>query len=102
GISFLLLLVTNFIMVNVFSIVKLVVLGPFFSLILVGFVFYAITKYRFLDIRLIIVRSVTYVLLLAIVTLIYILGTFVAFRYIFPSLEVSGEIYWLILSLSLA
>jgi signal transduction histidine kinase len=94
--------ITNFIIVNVFKRTELAVLGPFFSLILVGCVFYAITRYRFLDIKILILRSVTYILLLGSVALFYVFGIVVGLRYIFPNLILSDDIYWFLLFLSFA
>jgi signal transduction histidine kinase len=94
--------ITNFIIVNVFKRTELAVLGPLFSLILVGCVFYAITRYRFLDIKIFILRSVTYLFLLGSVALFYIFGIVLALRFLFPGLMLSSEIYWFLLFLSFA
>jgi len=100
--SFALAEVTNFIIVNVFKHTELAVLGPLLSLVMVGSVFYAITRYRFLDIKLIILRSVTYIAVLVIVGLIYIGGIFIGLNYIFPNIQISKDLYWSILILSFA
>ncbi|OGE64626.1 hypothetical protein A3J13_01565 [Candidatus Daviesbacteria bacterium RIFCSPLOWO2_02_FULL_36_8] len=76
-ISFSLLILTNFVLVNVFQNTSLVVFGPFFTLILVGSISYAIVRHRFLDIRLIVARTVAYVSLLTILAVVYSLGFFV-------------------------
>ncbi len=68
---------TNFIMVNVFQNTSLVVIGPLFTIILVGFISYSIIKHGFLDIRLILARAVAYVLLVGIIGGIYTLALFV-------------------------
>ncbi len=93
---------TNFLLPNLLKMTEFVVMGPFFSLFLVGFVFYAITKYRFLDMKLLILRSVTYILLLGIVSLFYIVGLFLGLKYVFPEVVVSEQIYWMLLFLSIA
>jgi signal transduction histidine kinase len=62
--SFSLLIFTNFIMVNVFKNTSLVVIGPFFTLLLVGSISYAIVKHRFLDIRAVVAKAVVYALFL--------------------------------------
>jgi len=49
-------------------------LGPFFSMGIVGFVTYAILKHQFLDIRIIIQRGLIYLVLLAMLGGIYIIG----------------------------
>lgn len=94
--------ITNFVIVNVFERTELAVLGPFLSLVLVGFVFYAITRYRFLDIKLIILRSVTYLALLGSVALFYVFTVVLGLRYIFPDVILSNEIYYFLLFLSFA
>ncbi|MFZ2205490.1 MAG: ATP-binding protein [Minisyncoccia bacterium] len=99
GITYALAEILSFIFI-LLKYTKLVFLGPFFTLILVVFVFYAITKYKFLDIKLLIFRSVTYILLIVTVALFYIFGLFIALRYIFPSIYISTDIYWLLFFLS--
>lgn len=66
---------TNFVLV-VFNVSFLVVLGPTFSLVLVGFIFYAIIKHRFLDIRLVVARTVAYTLLVLSIAVFYVLVVF--------------------------
>jgi len=46
-------------------------LGPAFTLIMIGFIAYAISRYRLFDIRLVMVRSLVYVILSTIVALIF-------------------------------
>jgi len=46
-------------------------LGPAFTLIMIGFIAYAISKYRLFDIRLVMVRSVVYVILSTLVALLF-------------------------------
>lgn len=59
-------LLTNEILPVYFHIYALNATGPIFSLILVAFTFYIITRYRFLDIRIIIQKSLQYAVLLSI------------------------------------
>ncbi len=100
--SFALAEVTNFIIVNVFKHTELAVLGPLLSLVMVGSVFYAITRYRFLDIKLIILRSVTYITVLVFVGIVYIGGIFVSVNYLFPDIKLPSNIYWFLMFLSFA
>lgn len=72
--TFALLILTNFIAVVVFHYSGLVIFGPIFSLILVGFITYAIIRHRLLEVRVIIARSVIYLLLILFAAIIYILG----------------------------
>lgn len=102
AISYFLAEVTNFLLVNIFQNSSLTIFGPFFTLILVGFVFYAITRYHFLDIKLFVLRSVTYLLITALVIIFYIVGLIVGIEYIFPSTTIPKEIYWIIIFLSTA
>src|SRR6185437_3861663 len=62
--TFGLLIFTNFLFVVLLNFSDLVILGQMFSLVLVGFIFYAIIRHRLLEIRMIIARSVVYTLLL--------------------------------------
>lgn len=55
---------------------KYIWLGPIGTLIMVGIFIYVIVKHRFLDIRLIVARAVTYSLLVFILGAIYALGLF--------------------------
>ncbi len=64
GITFTLVALANFILVVVFHQSSFVAYGPSFSLILVGFTFYAIIRHRLLDIRPFVARSVAYALVL--------------------------------------
>ena len=97
--TFFLLIITNFLLVVVFKISQFVIFGPIFSLILVGFIFYAIAKHRLLQIRLVLARSVAYSIMIAIFAAIYTLGIFLISKYLFKS-EVSNE--QLIISVFLA
>lgn len=90
--SFSLLILTNFILVNVFQETQFVVLGPFFTLILVGSIAYAIVKHRFLDIRIIIARAVTYTLVLLTLTGFYALALFTLSAYFLPLTYGQGRV----------
>lgn len=90
--TFTLMIGTTFISVVVFKYSGLVFLGPSFVLLLVGFVSYAIVRHRFLDIRLIVARSVTYSLLIIIMAGIYTLGFYTISSIIFTNLSQKGEI----------
>lgn len=74
--TFSLIAITNFILVNFYKITSLVFLGPSFTMILVGSIAYGIIKHRFLDIRLIAARAVAYSILLLVSPIIYIAITF--------------------------
>lgn len=69
--SFTLLTLTNFIAVVVFNTIELTFLGPPFTLIMVGFIAYAIVKHRFLEIRVIVARAFSYLLLIALLGFFY-------------------------------
>jgi signal transduction histidine kinase len=74
--------VTNFISVVVFNSLQFVWLGPCFSLFLVAFLSYAIIKHRFLDIRVLIFRSVVYLCILLSICFLYSAG-FMLISYFF-------------------
>lgn len=60
--TFVLAIITNFIIVIFLKASNLVVFGPLFSIILIGSITYAIVKHQLLDIRAIIVRAVAFIL----------------------------------------
>lgn len=66
---------TNLIL-PIFGIYALNSFGPNFSVIMFSFVAYAIIKHRFMDIRMVVARSVAYFLLLIMTTVIYVAGIF--------------------------
>ncbi|HUQ84795.1 MAG TPA: ATP-binding protein [Candidatus Limnocylindrales bacterium] len=80
--TFALLIITNFIAVIVFNYSGFVIFGPIFSLILVGFLTYAIIRHRLLEIRIILARSVVYVILLVLVAALYAFGVIIAIQYL--------------------
>ncbi|EKD84987.1 MAG: Sensor protein [uncultured bacterium] len=80
--TFILAITTNFIFVVFLKLTSFVALGPLFALILVGFIAYAIVKHRFLDIRLVVARSVSYFLLMLIAGVFYASGLFVVGTFI--------------------
>ena len=57
-------------------------LGPLYSLLLIGSISYSIVKHRFLDIRLVVARTVAYTLLVLIVGFVYGLGVFAIGKFI--------------------
>ncbi|MBI2020237.1 hypothetical protein HYS94_02345 [Candidatus Daviesbacteria bacterium] len=76
-VAFILMTATNFIAVVVFKTISLTFLGPTFTLIMVGFMAYAIIKHRFLDIKLIIARTIGYTLLVTLIAIFYVTTTFI-------------------------
>ncbi|MBI4066982.1 hypothetical protein HY407_01260, partial [Candidatus Gottesmanbacteria bacterium] len=68
--TFTLMILSTFISVVVFKYSGLVFMGPTFALLLVGFITYAIVKHRFLDIRLVVARAVSFTLLIGILGLL--------------------------------
>ncbi len=56
--------------------------GPFFTIIMFGFIFYAIIKYRLMNIRLVITRSVLYAILVGTVASFFALSVFIAGNYL--------------------
>lgn len=75
-VTFSLLILTNFLFVVLLSFSELVILGPIFTLVFVGFITYSIIKHRLMEIRLVIARSLAYTLLLAILATLYTIGIF--------------------------
>ena len=75
-ITFSLIATTQFLFVIFLKTSFFIPFGPLYTLILVGSISYAIVKHRFLDIRLVVARSVAYTLLVAILGLLYASGLF--------------------------
>lgn len=69
---------------------RLIWIGPQFSFLFVGLTFYAIIKHRLFDVRLIVARSVAYVLLLATLSLAYIAVVFGVSDLFFEGASVTG------------
>jgi signal transduction histidine kinase len=72
--TFVLATITNFLCVIIFNYTSLVAIGPLFSFILIAFVTYAIVKHRFLDIGVVIAKTVTYSLLVTLLGIMYAVG----------------------------
>lgn len=83
GATMLLTAITNLIIPLTLNNFLLSNIGPFFTLIMVGSISYAIIRHKLLDIRLIIARSVLYVLLILLIAILYIVGVFVISQYVF-------------------
>jgi len=86
-IMFSLILLTNLIFILVFNTTKYVGLLPIYTLIFVGFISYAIVRHRFLDIRLLVARTVAYVVLL-----FFVVATFTAWIFISSNLFFKNSI----------
>lgn len=84
GIFFLVNVMTNSILPVFFNIYFFNAIGPAFSLILIGFIFYTIYKHQFLDIKIIIQKGLIYSILLSIIIAVY-LGLIFTFEYIFSN-----------------
>jgi signal transduction histidine kinase len=82
ALTFILAVITNFLFVILFQITNLVAFGPAYSLILVGFIGYAIIKHRFLDMGLLIFRTVTFTIVTIIIILVYALALFSFLKYV--------------------
>lgn len=82
--SFLVAIFTNLILPSVFRDFSLDALGPFSTLFLVGGISYAIVKHRLFDIRLVVARSVAYVILILILGSAYGAVIFGASTLLFP------------------
>lgn len=68
---FVILPVSNFILPVFFKTKLLVILSPLYSIVFTSLIVYAIVKHRFLDIRMVVARTVSYLLLVALFGLIY-------------------------------
>ncbi len=84
--TFSLMILTNFVMVILFQRSDLVVVGPLFSLILIGFIFYSIVKHRFFGLRFVFGKSLSYFIMA-----IYVYAAFYLVSYLHNQLW--GSIY---------
>lgn len=76
-ITFTLQFITNFLFAVVLGFSNLVIFGPVLSLILIGLISYSIVKHRFLDIHLLVARTIAYSLLISFISVFYTLGFFI-------------------------
>lgn len=74
AVTFILGTLTNFVLVNLLHVTSLVALGPILSLILIFAISYSILRHKFLDISLLITRTVSYTILILVVAAIYSLS----------------------------
>ncbi len=75
--TFTLMTLTTVVSVVIFKFSGLVFLGPTYALILIGFIAYAIIRHRFLDIRLVVARTVAYTILIFLLGTMYAAGLFI-------------------------
>ena len=87
--SFGLQILTNFIFVVVLKFSNLVILGPIFSLFMVGCIFYAVVRHRLLEVRLVLIRSVIYSLLVISFAAFYAVDVLLINNYFFQ-LNIDG------------
>lgn len=83
--TFILQLFSNYVLVVLLNISSLVVFGPVFSLILIGFVTYAIIKHRLMDIRFVLARTVSYTFLSVIIVSVYTTTIYLTGHFLFSS-----------------
>lgn len=88
--SFVLGAVTNFLLVILFDFSDFVIFGPSFSLFFVALTSYAIIKHRLMDIRLVVARTVSYSLLLLVLSAFYSISLFSLGR-VFYSGDINGK-----------
>jgi signal transduction histidine kinase len=88
--SFMMIIGTNFITVTLFGSINFLQFAPLYVLVFVSFFAYAIVKQRFLDIRSIIARSVTYSLLVVTVGAVYGLAIFAVSNLLLGSIDNSA------------
>lgn len=101
--TFALLILTNFVAVVVFNFSGFVIFGPVFSLILVGFISYAIIRHRLLEVRLVLARSVVYTVLVIMTAVLYVLGIFLISQYLFQvNVEFRQVVTYAVLALFVA
>ncbi|PWU22586.1 hypothetical protein C5B42_05700 [Candidatus Cerribacteria bacterium 'Amazon FNV 2010 28 9'] len=85
-VSFTLLSLTNFVAVVLFHSILLTSLGPPFTLILFACTVYAIIRHRFLDLNYLIARTISFAILVTVVSSMYALALFESVNILFPKL----------------
>jgi signal transduction histidine kinase len=70
---------------------QLIWVGPLFSVLLVGFIFAAIVRHRLFDIRLVIARTMAYLLLLVTMALVYGLAVFSISTFVLGNQQITME-----------
>lgn len=93
--SFGLILTTNLLAVVILGSSDLIPLAPSYTLFFSGFMAYAIVRHRFLDIRLLVARSVAYLFSLTVMIGPFIFIIALISRLLFPDVSLpTGEIIW--------
>ena len=77
------ILTTNLFFVLIFKTAAFINLLPLYTLIFVGFISYAIVKHRFLDINLLVTRTVSYAILVVVIAGIYSLAIYILGQFFF-------------------
>lgn len=93
-ITFTLFTITNFIFVVLLRLSSFVIFGPLFNLILVSFVTYAIVKHRLMDIRLVVARTVSYVLLLTVLASVYVFSLYAVSNIFYGGVLGTTQLYF--------
>lgn len=97
------ILIFNFLVVLIFNSSIFVKFLPLYTLLFVGIISYAIIKHKFLDINLLVVRVVTYSLVIFLITLIYTSILFLIGRTVLDvSLSTSQQILFILLTVIIA
>jgi signal transduction histidine kinase len=76
------------VLLPLFHISRLTMIGPLFSLVLIGCCGYSIARYEFMDVRLVIKRGVSYGLAIATVALIFFSVEFVVEKFLYANDEI--------------
>jgi signal transduction histidine kinase len=100
AVTFCLYIIFNFILPAFFNNPNFIAYGAVFTLPFVGSTTYTIIKHRFLDIRLVVARSITYSLLIFLV-IGFITFTLSIFGYVFTGASMSSEIFLISIGLAL-
>ncbi len=86
----------GFILPNFFKNTHYLFFAPVVSVFFVSVVFYLITIHKLMDIKVFILRSLSYLLFLGVVSLVYIFGLVSLIKLFSPNFDVSGPIYWIL------
>lgn len=85
---------TNLILPYVTGVSNLSKYGPYFTIIFIAFTTYAITRYRLMDIRLVIKRSITYLFVIIAVAVIYLAMAYLVLEPLTEYLNISRKIFF--------
>lgn len=97
SLTFILAVITNLILL-ILNYSELAYMGPLFTIFLIGFTTYSIVKYRLMNIRVILTRSILYTFLVVLVATFFAVSVLLAGRYLGADTKTSNVVVYLVAS----